>query len=99
MSTRHHAGSGLCFTRLFDGSVYVEQFEDERCEGSPVKGHAIQPLAWAAVVASVSARGLTDDTQIAAHQWHQREYELRIASAREDEVTEPAVRRPGWRHE
>lgn len=96
MSGRHHAGSGLCFTRLFDGSVLVEQFEDERCEGSPVKGHVIQPFPWASVVASVSARGLTDDTQIAALQWHQREYELAIA-AREDEVTEPAVKRPGWR--
>ncbi|HEY3498035.1 MAG TPA: hypothetical protein VGK73_25225 [Polyangiaceae bacterium] len=97
MTGRHHAGNGLCFTRLLDGTVCVEQFEDERCEGSPVKAHHIQPLAWAAVVAAVSRRGLTDELQIAAYQWHQRDYELVIM--REDEVTVQDIKRPGWRHE
>ena len=93
MTGRLHIGNGLCATRLPDGSVYLEQFEGVDLTGPIVKGSVLQSGPWAALVAHVSARGLSEESKAEALAWHQSMPALADADdALEDTaVTEPRL--------
>ncbi|HEY3499038.1 MAG TPA: hypothetical protein VGK73_30310 [Polyangiaceae bacterium] len=95
MTGRFHANNGLCFTRLPDGSVYVEQVAgaDPLSSKTVLKGFVIPSGMWASVVAHVSARGESAASHQQALLWHQSMPPLADADdALEDTVvTEPRL--------
>lgn len=63
-----HAGHGLYFSRLMDGSVTIRI---ESVGGLEVE-RTVSPDTWASIMAAVCARGEDTDTWHEARQFHTR---------------------------